>query len=114
MGNESTGMQGLASIAPRRAFRRCPHCRAQAMIRSSEEVTLTVKQMSMICTNPDCGHTWVDQLTPVHTICPSQIPNPEVHIPPCPGGYERRHFRSTDPPEDPDQLQMFPRESDAA
>lgn len=114
MGNESTGMQGLASISPRRAFRRCPHCRAQAMIRSSEEVTLTVKQMSMICTNPDCGHTWVDQLTPVHTICPSQIPNPEVHIPPCPGGYERRHFRSTDPPEDPDQLQMFPRESDAA
>lgn len=98
------------NIGTRRAFRLCPHCQAPALIRSSEDVTPTVKKLYMLCNNTDCGHTWIDQLAPVHTICPSQIPNPEVDIPQCPENYIRKHYRGGNraPPEDPDQFLMFP------
>ena len=84
------------------------------MIRTSEEVTPTVKNLYMICTNPECGGTWIDQLSPLHWLSPSQIANPHVHIPPCPDTYLRRHYRDTGPPDDPDQLLMFPAEQSSA
>ena len=111
---ERGGIEGLASIGTRRGHRRCPYCRAKAMIRTSEEQTPTVKNLTMHCLNSECGAIWIDQLSPLHLLSPSQIENPEVHIPPCPEGYLRRHYRETGPPDDPDQMLMFPPESSAA
>lgn len=110
MAKRDGGIEAVGSVGTRRTFRSCPHCEAPAIIRSSEPMTLTVKHLRMMCTNTDCGFTWVDQISPVHALCPSQVPNPEVSIPPCPTEYLRRHYRNTGPPDDPDQLLMFPDE----
>lgn len=89
----------------------CPHCRAPLLTRSSDPVTRTVRSLYVVCTNPDCGLTGRMQLSWVHTINPSLVPDPQVDIPPCPDSYVRRRY--PDPGDDPDsnQLLMFPDES---
>lgn len=105
------GIRAVGTVGTPRAFVLCPHCQAAAIIRGSERVTLTIKNLRLKCSNEDCGFSWLAQISPVHAICPSQIENPEVHIPPCPPQYQRKHYRDAgraDPDDDPDQLPMFP------
>lgn len=59
----------------------CPHCGARALVRTSEAVTDLVRDVRLRCTNDDCGHIFVAQLSIVRTIVPSIRPNPAVLLP---------------------------------
>jgi hypothetical protein len=110
------GIMAVGSVAARRSLICCPHCLFPAIIRTSEQVTRTVKHLRLICTNETCGHTWSAQIAPVHTICPPAVPHPDVEIPPCPPEFlrhQRREMKRGDPP-DPDQSFMFPDDVEAA
>ena len=96
----------VGTVAATRALIRCPHCTAAAIIRNSEQVTATIKDLYLHCTNTDCGHTWKAQIVPVHTICRSHLPNPAIDIKDCPPEYLRRRPPSSGL--DPDQMLMFP------
>lgn len=87
----------------------CPHCNAPALIRTSEQVSRTVKHLLMICLNEDCGHTWKQETSPIYTLSPSAIPHPDVDIPMAPDDILRRRY-----PEpgrkavhDPNQISVF-------
>ena len=59
----------------------CAHCRAQAEIRTSEVLTVTMRETTYQCTNVECGHTFVVASEVVRTLCPSATPDPTVNIP---------------------------------
>lgn len=60
---------------------RCAHCRMDAVIRTSWEMTILMRETTYACTNPECGHTFV-ALTEVHrTLSPSATPDPAINIP---------------------------------
>lgn len=103
------GIRRIGTVGAPRGLIRCPHCEAPAIIRRSESITVTIKHLGMICTNETCGHTWLAQISPVYTICPSHVPNPDVHIPAAPGELRRWHNRPLPGGEasDPDQFDMF-------
>ena len=56
---------------------RCPTCGAKARIESSNEVSTTLKQLYMSCSDTICGHTWVSNLEFSHTLSPSSLSMPE-------------------------------------
>lgn len=96
----------------RRGMIQCPHCNADAIIRTSEQQTPLHKDIYLICSNADCGHTWKAQISAVHSLSPSAIPNPEINLPPAPTDYQRKRFPSTarEPgcgPGHPDQITIF-------
>ncbi len=62
---------------------RCPHCRARATVRHSEEETLLSREIRFRCENDGCGHAFVAQLVILRTLVPSAQPNPEVTLPLC-------------------------------
>lgn len=59
----------------------CPHCDAKSIVRTSHNVTPTLREIRLECTNGDCGHSFVGQLTVIRTIRPSRIPRDGVHLP---------------------------------
>lgn len=59
----------------------CPHCGRRAQIRTSTEVTVTMRELYFLCSAVPCGHSWVATLEAVRTISPSGLPNPAVHLP---------------------------------
>lgn len=59
----------------------CPHCRKRAQVRTSNEITLTMREVYFLCTNIVCGHSWVAVIEATRTISPSGIPNPKVNLP---------------------------------
>ncbi len=59
----------------------CPHCGTIATIRSSKELSTTVREASVQCNNVECAHTWVTRIVADRTIAPSMTPNPKVYIP---------------------------------
>lgn len=59
----------------------CPHCGADATIRTSRAMSETSREASVQCTNVECAHTWVTLISAVRTIAPSMTPNPRVYIP---------------------------------
>lgn len=63
---------------------RCPHCTTEAVIRTSRDLSETVRELALQCQNLECAHTWVAFLSPVRTIAPSMTPNPKVFIPMSP------------------------------
>lgn len=60
---------------------KCPHCKSDATIRSSKAFSEITREASVQCTNVECAHTWVAQISAVRTIAPSMQPNPKVYIP---------------------------------
>ena len=60
---------------------RCPHCKSKSTVRSSKELSETVREAKVQCNNPDCAHTWIAQIAAIRTIAPSMTPNPKVYIP---------------------------------
>ena len=58
----------------------CPHCRCAAQVRTSRAITRMYRQLHLACTNIDCGHTFAAELTVTHTISPSAMPDPAVHL----------------------------------
>lgn len=60
---------------------KCPHCLSFAKARSSDTLTATYKEVRFECVNDACGHVWVAGLEALRTLCPSEIPNPDIHLP---------------------------------
>jgi hypothetical protein len=62
----------------------CPHCRAPAQVRTSVAITNGVRELYLICQDPDCGHVFAAtaeiRITITHTIAPSLKPNPAVEL----------------------------------
>jgi hypothetical protein len=59
----------------------CPHCETLAIIRSSKQLSTTVREASVQCCNVECAHTWVTRIIIDRTIAPSMTPKPGVFIP---------------------------------
>lgn len=85
---------------PRRkrgALAHCPHCDAPAIIRSSRKHDHLISQLWMLCTNLDCGHSWLCQLSFVHTLALPITPKPGLDL--RLGPYVQRALNSaSDPP----------------
>lgn len=62
---------------------RCPHCNERATIYTSKEITPTLREMYLQCSNLVCGHTWIAAMEAVRTISPpSQLfENPNLKLP---------------------------------
>lgn len=60
---------------------RCPHCDFPTTTRTSERLSKLVKRSSHICTNPECGHTFLTHTEVVLTLSPSSTPDPSVSLP---------------------------------
>lgn len=59
----------------------CPHCKRRAQVRTSLEVTPTMREVYFICSSITCGHSWVGVLEAVRTIAPAGLPNPLIDLP---------------------------------
>lgn len=59
----------------------CPHCEDKAFIRTSQQVTRIIREAKCICSNPECGHTFVILVEAVRTISKPTIPHPSVNLP---------------------------------
>lgn len=56
---------------------KCTRCNYKAIIQSTSQESDSVKKLYCTCSNPDCGHTFVMDLSFSHTISPSAIDFPE-------------------------------------
>ena len=59
----------------------CPHCKAKAIIRSSQEVNPLLRKLTFQCQDPECGHTFLAWLEACCTLSLSAKPNPLVYLP---------------------------------
>lgn len=59
----------------------CPHCGARAIIRTSEQMSQTMRQLTYQCRDPECGHTFLVGAEILRTLSPSAKPNPTVLLP---------------------------------
>jgi hypothetical protein len=59
----------------------CPHCALRLKTRTSRKVTRQTSQLYLQCENVECAFTCVALLSIVHTLAPSQSPDPAVFIP---------------------------------
>lgn len=59
----------------------CPHCNGPCRTLKTKQIAPTYREITLMCMDDDCGHTFVASLTPVRTITPSATPNPEIRIP---------------------------------
>lgn len=55
----------------------CPRCRSKATIRTSKAMSESYRQLYCACTDTECGHTFVMDLTFSHTLSPSALDLPE-------------------------------------
>lgn len=62
----------------------CPHCRSRATARTSREMSATMREITYVCKNLECGHVWVAVQEAVRTLSPSAIPNLEIKLPMSP------------------------------
>ncbi|MFP6558130.1 ogr/Delta-like zinc finger family protein [Paraburkholderia sp. B3] len=68
---------------------RCPHCGTRPIARTSREMSGTLRELTYMCQDPECGHTYVANLEIVRTLSPSAKPNPAIRIPFSPHVRER-------------------------
>lgn len=59
----------------------CPHCEARAKVRSSRTISRLVRESYYQCSDVECGHTFVAQISVIRTISPSAKPRAGVAIP---------------------------------
>ncbi|WP_197484004.1 ogr/Delta-like zinc finger family protein [Comamonas thiooxydans] len=65
----------------RRLMFNCPHCGAKSHSRTSRFVTDLVRDVVFVCTDIECGHTFMAQLAAVRTISPSSKPREGIFLP---------------------------------
>lgn len=80
-GNPNLAMGPKADRRDGRLRMACPHCGSYAAVRKSETLTPTYRELRFVCRNADCGHVWLAGLEAIRTLCPSETPNPAIHIP---------------------------------
>lgn len=56
---------------------RCDRCESPARIESSVEISPLSKRLYCSCRNPECGHTFVMDLSFSHTLSPSALDLPD-------------------------------------
>ena len=85
----------------------CPKCEAPCFIRRSERITEKVKHLHAHCTNTGCGHTFMAEISFVHSFNPGLVERPDLDLPVCP----RDKVPHVPPPRsgdgDSDQISMF-------
>lgn len=59
----------------------CPHCGAKSYSRTSRFVSDLVRDVMFVCTDIECGHTFLAQLAAVKTISPSSKPREGIFLP---------------------------------
>lgn len=59
----------------------CPHCKTRARCRTSRPLSALTQELYLQCINVECGHTWKSLMSAVHTLVPSQTPDPTVFLP---------------------------------
>ena len=64
---------------PRNPTMACPHCAHRLIVRGSEQITLTVRELRMEC--DECGASLVGQLSLIRVRRNSSRHNPEVMLP---------------------------------
>ena len=57
---------------------KCNRCDSRAIIQSSSEESDAVKKLYCSCSNPECGHSFVMELSFSHTLSPSALDFPEA------------------------------------
>lgn len=57
---------------------KCPHCGAWATVRTSSELSRTLREVNFQCKDIECGHTWIATLEATRTLSPSGKPDPEI------------------------------------
>lgn len=58
----------------------CPHCGHGTVTRSSRALAPTCRQMTIQCSNADCGASYGAQMEITHIISPSATPNPAIML----------------------------------
>ncbi|CAD7726500.1 hypothetical protein LMG31884_39710 [Xanthomonas hydrangeae] len=64
-----------------RAFLRCPHCDAAAIVRTSVSHNKLLRESMLQCRNALCGHTFTAYTEIVRTISPSACPSDDIFLP---------------------------------
>lgn len=59
----------------------CPHCKQQAFIRTSEQMSPLLRELRYACRNHECGHTFVAYAEISYTLSPSAVPDPAINLP---------------------------------
>lgn len=59
----------------------CPHCGHTSTVRTSRQLSPTMRESTVTCDNPECMHSWIATLEAVRTIAPSIAPRQGVFIP---------------------------------
>lgn len=79
----------------------CPHCQSATRIRSNRPVNSTARELSMFCTNIECGATYRAAITLLNQVSPSAVPKPGVPLAMAP---PRRRVANDDPAHGPEVL----------
>ncbi|MCW2395152.1 MULTISPECIES: ogr/Delta-like zinc finger family protein [unclassified Sphingobium] len=90
LGQIDPGSQAAVSRGEKRRLPivRCPVCNERAMVRTSEEITPTLRQLYYLCSNFKCSMRWRAALQVEEIISPSGV-SPEFRPP---------HYREVKPP----------------
>lgn len=59
----------------------CPVCNTKAMVRTSLQITETMREIRLVCTDDDCDCSFVAQVMVSHIVRPSKKQNPRVLLP---------------------------------
>lgn len=59
----------------------CPHCKQQALIRTSAQMSPLLRELRYVCRNDECGHTFVAYAEISYTLSPSAMPDPSINLP---------------------------------
>ncbi len=94
-------------LAKDTAFVTCPKCDAPCFIRRSERITERVKHLHAHCTNTGCGHTFMSELSFVHSFNPGIIDRPDLDLPMCPRDQVPHVLPPRGGGDEPDQMTMF-------
>lgn len=64
-----------------RQITKCPHCKGDAIIRNSEQLSDLVRIATGVCKDPECGHTFKISINVEYTLSPSGKPDPSINLP---------------------------------
>ena len=79
MGDKMKVKKVRHGFSPRRTM--CPHCKCEAIITQSVQVSELCRDLTFRCQNDECGHGFVAQLGILRTTVLSSTPDPKVRLP---------------------------------
>ena len=64
-----------------RQITKCPHCKGDAVIRNSEQLSDLVRSATGVCKDPECGHTFKLSISIEYTFHHQQNQIPSINLP---------------------------------